>query len=83
MNDKFLRRYLRDLLLLPIGDFTTIRLLDKYDNVLDKYDNVLFQDYYCKGAENFPKYLNKEIVHISVADNVLKVRLNYFKQENE
>lgn len=76
MNEKFLKRYLRDLLLLPIGDFTTIRLLDKYDN-------VLFQDYYCKGAENFPRYLNKEIVHISVADNVLKVRLNYFKQENE
>ena len=68
MNEKFLKRYLRDLLLLPIGDFTTIRLLDKYDN-------VLFQDYYCKGAENFPRYLNKEIVHISVADNVLKVRL--------
>ena len=79
MNEKFLRRYLRDFLLLPIGDFTTIRLLDKYDN-------VLFQDYYCKGckgAENFSKYLNKEIVHISVADNVLKVRLNYFKQEKE
>ena len=75
MKDKFLKRYLRDLLLLPIGDFTTIRLLDKYDN-------VLFQDY-CKGVENFPKYLNKEIVHISVADNILKVRLNYFKQENE
>ena len=76
MNDKFKRRYLRDLLLLPIGDFTTIRLLDKYDN-------VLFQDYYCKGAENFPKYLNKEIVHISVAENVLKVRLNYIRQEKE
>ena len=76
MNDKFKRRYLRDLLLLPIGNFTTIRLLDRYDN-------VLFQDYYCNGAENFPKYLNKEIVHISVADNVLKVRLNYFKQEKE